>query len=42
VRRNEGYRAVAEAIQQRHGSRRSGMRQTGQRLVAQIALDLEP
>jgi deoxyribodipyrimidine photo-lyase len=42
VRRGEGYRAVAEAIQQRHGSRRSGMRQTGQRPVAQIALDLEP
>jgi deoxyribodipyrimidine photo-lyase len=42
VRRAEGYRGVAEAIQERHGSRRSGMRQTGRRAAAQTALDLEP
>lgn len=42
VRRGEGYRSVAEAIQERHGSRRSGMRRTGRRVVAQAALDLEP
>jgi deoxyribodipyrimidine photo-lyase len=43
VRRAEGYRRVADAIQERHGSRRSGMRQTGRRrLGAQTALDLEP
>lgn len=43
VRRGEGYRVMAEAIQHRHGSRRSGMRQTGRRRgVGQAALDLEP
>lgn len=43
VRRAEGYRRAADAIQERHGSRRSGMRQTGRRrLGAQTALDLEP
>jgi deoxyribodipyrimidine photo-lyase len=42
VRRGDGYRRVADAIQERHGSRRSGMRQTGRRVAAQTALDLEP
>jgi len=43
VRRGEGYRRAADAIQERHGSRRSGMRQTGQRRrAAQAALDLDP
>lgn len=31
VRRGEAYREAAEAIQERHGSRKSGLQQTGQR-----------
>ncbi|MCS6855203.1 MAG: FAD-binding domain-containing protein, partial [Elioraea sp.] len=47
VRRGAAYRAVAEAIQARHGSRRSGLRQVGarrprHRAAEQPALDLEP
>lgn len=45
VRRGDGYRAAAEAIQERHGSRRSGMRHARVRRArprAQAALDLEP
>jgi deoxyribodipyrimidine photo-lyase len=43
VRRGEGYRRIAESIQQRHGSRRSGMREPRRwRGGAQTTLDLEP
>ncbi len=45
VRRGDGYRAAAEAIQERHGSRRSGMRTVSARRArprGQAALDLEP
>ncbi|MFQ3623603.1 MAG: FAD-binding domain-containing protein [Acetobacteraceae bacterium] len=45
VRRGADYRAAADAIQQRHGSRRSGMRQVGsrrpRRRPAQALLDLD-
>lgn len=45
VRRGADYRAAAEAIQQRHGSRRSGMRQAQprrpRRSSDQIVLDLD-
>jgi deoxyribodipyrimidine photo-lyase len=43
VRRGEGYRRAADAIQERHGSRRSGMRHARQRrLAAQATLALDP
>lgn len=37
VRRTPGFTAIAEAIQARHGSRRSGMPQTGSRATARAA-----